>query len=185
MFEELASGQVRQHLALNLAEHAGQVDSSGARMASHKTDRSPEWRSEKVTRADKVLPERRMQRELRRERAAGQGPPSVVICCVAGVAQAKCDEGDSAMRQLTVFGILLFASAIVYAEGPKPCEELKAEIEKKLEAKGVTSYTLEIVPKDQEAEGKVVGSCEGGTKKIMYRRTTAPSESSSTESTKH
>jgi hypothetical protein len=31
------------------------------------------------------------------------------------------------------------------------------------------------VPKDQEADGKVVGSCEGGTKKIVYRRTaTAP-----------
>ena len=29
---------------------------------------------------------------------------------------------------------------------PKPCEELKAEIEAKIQARGVTSYTLEIVP---------------------------------------
>ena len=29
----------------------------------------------------------------------------------------------------------------------KPCEELKAEIETKIQAAGVTSYTLEIVDK--------------------------------------
>jgi len=26
------------------------------------------------------------------------------------------------------------------------------------------------VPKDQEADGKVVGTCDGGTKKIVYKR---------------
>ena len=51
-----------------------------------------------------------------------------------------------------------------------PCEDLKAEITKKLDAKGVKAYTLDIVAKDKEAEGKVVGSCEGGTKKIVYTR---------------
>ncbi len=57
--------------------------------------------------------------------------------------------------------------------GPKPCEELKGEIASHLDAKGVKSYTLEIVPKDdKDTPGKVVGSCEGGTKKIMYQRTT-------------
>jgi Protein of unknown function (DUF1161) len=56
----------------------------------------------------------------------------------------------------------------------KPCEELKSEIAAKLDAKGVKSYTLDIVAKDQDAEGKAVGSCGGGTKKIMYRRGAAP-----------
>jgi hypothetical protein len=66
-------------------------------------------------------------------------------------------------------------SACSYAQVAKPCEELKSEIATKLDAKGVKSYSLEIVPKDQEGEGKVVGSCGGGTKKIVYRRTaTAP-----------
>ncbi len=53
-----------------------------------------------------------------------------------------------------------------------PCEELKAEIAAKIEANGVTSYTLDIVPNDQvkEGVGAVVGSCEGGTKKIVYTR---------------
>jgi Protein of unknown function (DUF1161) len=58
----------------------------------------------------------------------------------------------------------------------KPCDELKSEIAAKLDAKGVKSYSLEIVAKDQDAEGKAVGTCEGGTKKIMYRRTTTPAQ---------
>jgi Protein of unknown function (DUF1161) len=59
----------------------------------------------------------------------------------------------------------------------KPCEDLKSEIAAKLDAKGVKSYTLEIVAKDQDAEGKAVGTCEGGTKKIMYRRGGAATQS--------
>jgi Protein of unknown function (DUF1161) len=52
----------------------------------------------------------------------------------------------------------------------KPCEELKAEIDAKLQAKGVTAYTLEIVPNEDVGDQKVVGSCDGGTKKITYKR---------------
>ena len=70
--------------------------------------------------------------------------------------------------------ILFFASLLAYAQGPKSCEELKAEIAKKVEANGAKVYTLEIVPKDKEAEGKEVGHCGGGTMKIMYLRTSPP-----------
>jgi hypothetical protein len=52
----------------------------------------------------------------------------------------------------------------------KPCEELKSEIEAKLKAKGVESYTLGIVPNEDVKDEKVVGSCDGGTKKITYQR---------------
>ena len=44
----------------------------------------------------------------------------------------------------------------------------------------VKLYSLEIVDKDKEAEGKVVGSCEAGTKKIVYRKTSAPPQSPAT-----
>ena len=74
------------------------------------------------------------------------------------------------MRIAVPVAILLFASALACAQGPKPCEALKSEIAKKLDANNAKGYTLEIVPKDKDAEGKVVGSCEGGTKKIMYRK---------------
>lgn len=52
----------------------------------------------------------------------------------------------------------------------KPCEELKAEIDAKIKANGVASYTLEIVGNDEVKDRKVVGSCDGGTRKIVYQR---------------
>jgi hypothetical protein len=52
----------------------------------------------------------------------------------------------------------------------KDCGELKTEIEEKIRKNGIESFTLAIVDKDAEAEGKVVGTCDGGTKKIVYKR---------------
>jgi outer membrane lipoprotein-sorting protein len=79
------------------------------------------------------------------------------------------------MKRLAAFTVLLLASLSAYAQEPKPkpkpCEELKAEIAKKLEANNVKSYSLDIVDKTKDAEGKVVGSCDGGTKKIVYTKT--------------
>jgi len=62
-----------------------------------------------------------------------------------------------------------FYSTSAFAE-IKSCEELKAEIEAKLKAKGVEGYTLEIIPTDQVKDQKIIGSCEGGSKKISYSR---------------
>jgi hypothetical protein len=78
------------------------------------------------------------------------------------------------MRIVAAIVLMSFAPVFACAEGPKPCEELKSEIAKKLDANGAKAYTLEIVAKDKDAEGKVVGSCEAGTKKIMYVKTPAP-----------
>ncbi len=52
----------------------------------------------------------------------------------------------------------------------KDCAELKAEIDAKITANGVKSFTTTIVDKDAEVDGKVVGTCGGGTKKIVYKR---------------
>jgi hypothetical protein len=90
------------------------------------------------------------------------------------------------MKAWLTLAAVLFVPACGYAQGAKACEELKSEIATKLDAKGVKSYSLEIVPKDQdvEGEGKVVGSCEGGTKKIVYRRAATPPESPAKEASK-
>jgi hypothetical protein len=61
------------------------------------------------------------------------------------------------------------AGSSTFAAG-KPCEELKAEIAAKLDAKNVTGYTLDIVDADKVGDAKVVGSCEGGAKKITYTK---------------
>ena len=52
----------------------------------------------------------------------------------------------------------------------KDCGELKGEIEAKIKKNGVEKFALDVVDADKEAEGKVVGTCEGGTKKIVYKR---------------
>jgi general secretion pathway protein A len=52
----------------------------------------------------------------------------------------------------------------------KSCDELKAEIRAKLDAKGVTGYTLTIMARGDLQEHRVVGSCEGSTKRIVLDR---------------
>ncbi|MDR0781754.1 MAG: DUF1161 domain-containing protein [Pseudomonadales bacterium] len=65
---------------------------------------------------------------------------------------------------------LCLVTAPVFAQ--KPCEELKSEIAEKLDAKGVQNYQLTIVTNAEadSSDQTVVGSCEGGTKKIIYTR---------------
>ena len=64
------------------------------------------------------------------------------------------------------------------------CDALKARVDAKLQAKGVPVYTLEIIPADDSTaavaasgvpaakmnKGKEVGTCDGGTKRLMYTR---------------
>ncbi len=73
-------------------------------------------------------------------------------------------------------GILVCASAFAQSAptARKPCEDLKTEISKKLDAKNVVGYSLDIVDKGKEsADAKVVGSCDGGTKSVVYSKNVA------------
>jgi len=53
---------------------------------------------------------------------------------------------------------------------PKPCDELKAEIAAKLDEKGVKGYEIAAVGNDKVGDAKVIGSCDGGAKKLTYIR---------------
>ena len=64
--------------------------------------------------------------------------------------------------------VLLLASTQAFAA--KSCDELKSEINAKIEAKHVSGFSLEVVDSDKVGAGKVVGSCEGGSKKIVYNK---------------
>lgn len=78
------------------------------------------------------------------------------------------------MKSFVSVTFLLMTSVAGY--GAKPCGELKAEIAKKLDERGIKYYLLEIVPQEKvKDEGKVVGSCDGGKSKILYSRTPATS----------
>ena len=74
---------------------------------------------------------------------------------------------------LVVISLFICASAFAQI---KPCDELKGEIDTKLQAKGVVNYALEIVPADQVKDQKVVGSCDGGKNKIIYTKEKNKSE---------
>ena len=69
---------------------------------------------------------------------------------------------------LLISGLLAMASTPALAG--KSCDELKAEIAAKIEKRGVTAYTLEVVKKGEEGDRRVVGTCGGGTQVIVYKR---------------
>lgn len=86
------------------------------------------------------------------------------------------------MRKVALFACLTLVTLPVAAE-LLPCEKLKARVDAKLQAKGVQTYTLEIVPAEGSAntaqaasavpavsKGKEVGTCDAGTKRLIYTR---------------
>ena len=73
------------------------------------------------------------------------------------------------MKKLVLMCVLSAAWGVSLAQ-VKPCEELKTEIAAKIDANKVTNYTLEIVDTDKVGDAKIVGSCDGGAKKIAYSR---------------
>ena len=73
------------------------------------------------------------------------------------------------MRTVAFVVLLFFVSALACAQGPKPCEVLKSEIAKKLDAKNVKAYTLGIWPGTKRGR-QGCGQCEGGTMKIVYSK---------------
>jgi hypothetical protein len=82
-------------------------------------------------------------------------------------------QGELDVRRITqtvAFSLLVLCSSAVAQSVKKSCDDLKSEIAAKLDAKGVKNYTLDIVAADEVKDQTVVGSCEGGTKKIVYKR---------------
>ncbi len=84
------------------------------------------------------------------------------------------------MKTWTVAAALLFVCSYGVAQSletapkaRKSCDDLKAEISKKLDAKGAVGYSLDVLDKGKEGDGKVVGGCDGGTKSIVYGRRAA------------
>lgn len=69
---------------------------------------------------------------------------------------------------LSAIAALLLAPSAQAAA--KPCDELKAEIAAKLDEKGVKGYEIAAVENDKVGEAKVIGRCDGGTKKLTYVR---------------
>ena len=73
------------------------------------------------------------------------------------------------MGKVIIAALVLGLSGTAWAQ-KKDCGELKGEIEAKIKKNGVDKFSLDIVEADKQAEGKVVGTCDGGAKKIVYKR---------------
>jgi hypothetical protein len=70
----------------------------------------------------------------------------------------------------TAFALLLALAVTPALAQRKDCEELKGEIDAKIKKNGVKEFSLTVLPADAAEDGKVVGTCDGGTKKIVYKR---------------
>jgi hypothetical protein len=68
-----------------------------------------------------------------------------------------------------VLGVGATGSGTLFAQA-KDCNELKAEIEAKIKKNGVEKFSLDVVDANAQSDGKVVGTCGGGTKKIVYKK---------------
>ena len=73
------------------------------------------------------------------------------------------------MRRFLALGSLI-VTVIPVAALARDCNEVKAEIDAKIKAKGVANYILQIVDGPDVKEGQIVGSCEVGAKRIVYFR---------------
>jgi hypothetical protein len=73
------------------------------------------------------------------------------------------------MVKILAAALVLGLSGTAWAQ-KKECAELKSEIEAKIKKNGVDKFSLDIVDKDAQAEGKVVGTCDSGAKKIVYKK---------------
>jgi hypothetical protein len=80
------------------------------------------------------------------------------------------------MKTLMVVVVALAAPMFAFGQA-KSCDDLKSEIAKKIEANGVKTYSLDVVDKGAQTDGKVVGTCGGGAKQIVYSKTAAPDAS--------
>ena len=56
------------------------------------------------------------------------------------------------------------------AAAAQTCEAIRAQIDQKVRATGTADFTLTTVPAESAAVGKLVGTCDLGTKKILYTR---------------
>jgi hypothetical protein len=81
------------------------------------------------------------------------------------------DEEYTMKKICLTLPLLLLALEASAADLRKPCDELAREIAVKIEANGVKAYALETIDAAAVSEGqRIVGSCEGGTRRIVYSR---------------
>ena len=81
------------------------------------------------------------------------------------------------------FGMMALLLLALPVMAHASCDDVKSSIDAKIKAKGVSDYKLDVVSGDQaDANGKVVGQCEGDKKIVYTRGEGSSSDSSSSDS---
>jgi len=75
------------------------------------------------------------------------------------------------VRLARMVAMLLFAASGIAQAQQDPCEELRAQVEAKIAANGVTQFAVLVADANAPVNGQVVGTCAMGAKKIVYART--------------
>jgi hypothetical protein len=70
------------------------------------------------------------------------------------------------MRRLVLTPLLLLFTCA--ASHGQTCESIQSQIDLKIKAAGVKNFTLKVADVGSETMGKVVGTCDRGSKKIVY-----------------
>jgi hypothetical protein len=74
--------------------------------------------------------------------------------------------GAKPMGKLSLALLALLAAGS--ATSASNCDDIKLRIDAKIKASGAGGYTLDVVDANAKTAGKVVGSCDLGTRKIVY-----------------
>ena len=83
-------------------------------------------------------------------------------------------------RYLLASSLMLMAFSA--SAGVLSCDDLKAKIEKKVAGKGVKDYGMTVVSKDTKLAGRVLGTCEKGSMKIIHEKSTKKAQVSTEKS---
>jgi hypothetical protein len=79
-------------------------------------------------------------------------------------------KGDDVSASASLCAVIcLFGACCSAVAAPEACADVRAAIEKRMRARGAAPAVLQIVPRSLTAGGRVVGSCENGTQKIVQR----------------
>ena len=80
---------------------------------------------------------------------------------------------------VTVMAVLLGTMHFQAAAQVLSCQELQASIEAKIRGNGVENFAVRVVEAASSPEGRVVGTCDRGAKKLVYVKALATSATAS------
>jgi hypothetical protein len=76
------------------------------------------------------------------------------------------------LPRLPIGSVAVGVAAFIHASSAQAisCEELRSSVEAKFRSNGVKTFSITVVEASDRAAGQVVGTCELGSRKLIYSR---------------